>query len=410
MATRPFNILVVLLALMATGSVINTIQPAIIVLSLLLLALIAAMLLYKGTVAPVTMRKMGVVLLVLIVLFLVKLLFAFLVYDKAAITNFGIRLFVTCVIALLVVVYFSDNKSKFIGSLRSGLVIIMTHAFFSFAAWFFVGNTLQEYPAEHVNLRTFYYLLYYPGYAWDGSIYYVNLFGVQFPRIQGVFWEPGILQFYMNVLLFISLFVVRNRALSFLAVIAVLITWSTTGYVLMGVIVGYWLYENRRHMKYFLLSIVALPFVISIALYNITDKLYGEKAGSSYARVLDALASMNIISDNPIIGLPLDYSYMQSALSDFSVVVSMEGYNPGTEAAVTNSIAAYAVFFGVPGLFFIVLLLYRQTLFAEYRVLFFILAFVTLLSEPLGFFVFFVMLIISGYVHISQRVTSVRLS
>jgi hypothetical protein len=399
--SRPFEVLALLLAIMASGSVINTIQPAIVSLTAALLVIMVAMLLIKKKIAKPITRRAVVVVAMLTLIFLLKMLLTYLTYDEVNLTPFAMRLYATSLSALLIIIYFSDDKKRFIDALLYCLIIIMIHAIFSMMAWPFVANSLQDFPAEHVNLRTYYYLVFYPGLTWDGSINQAEVLGFKFTRLQGIFWEPGILQLYMNLLLFISLFVNKNSVIASLAILVVFATWSTTGYILMSFIIGYWVYERRNNLKYVALSFLALPAVLYLAYFNLMDKVFGEKAGSTYARTLDAFAAMEIIKSHPIIGLPLDYSYMKSALSDFSLMISMEGYSDVKEAAVTNSIAAYSAFFGIPITLLILFLLYHQSMFIKHKLIIFIIMLTSLLTEPLGFFTFALMLIYSGYVKIN---------
>ena len=44
-----------------------------------------------------------------------------------------------------------------------------------------------------------------------------SLFGFQCARNQGLFWEPGVLQFFLNILFFLEAFIIkRNRYILFL--------------------------------------------------------------------------------------------------------------------------------------------------------------------------------------------------
>ena len=59
------------------------------------------------------------------------------------------------------------------------------------------GNNSVKHTSQ-----TFYYIFYYLA---KGEVGVFNFFGYEFMRNSGIFWEPGILQFYLNILFFIEM-------------------------------------------------------------------------------------------------------------------------------------------------------------------------------------------------------------
>ena len=58
--------------------------------------------------------------------------------------------------------------------------------------------------------------------------------GIELVRNLGIFWEPGVLQIFLNLLLFIISFVKKERSHIFwLTLLAIVTTLSTTGLVVM---------------------------------------------------------------------------------------------------------------------------------------------------------------------------------
>ena len=62
----------------------------------------------------------------------------------------------------------------------------------------------------------------------------VSIFNFEFCRNQGLFWEPGILQIYLNMLFFLEAFVFKkSKLLLLLASVLIITTYSTTGLILL---------------------------------------------------------------------------------------------------------------------------------------------------------------------------------
>ena len=73
--------------------------------------------------------------------------------------------------------------------------------------------------SEYHDSNTYNYLFYYS--VKDGSA--INLFGLDIHRNAGIFWEPGILQIYLNILFFLEVSVFkRNKSLLALIIIGIL--------------------------------------------------------------------------------------------------------------------------------------------------------------------------------------------
>ena len=111
--------------------------------------------------------------------------------------------------------------------IRFILKIVLYHALVSFVIYFFLKGSLIKLYGGWENkyiADSFYYLFYY-----DPEKYKFSLFGIEFVRNQCWFWEPGILQIFLNILLFIEGFVVkRNKRTIFLLIIAIITTYSTS--------------------------------------------------------------------------------------------------------------------------------------------------------------------------------------
>ena len=104
-------------------------------------------------------------------------------------------------------------------------------------------------PQSLTKLKTFKYLLYYIDIS-EKPEAQVTLFGINLVRNSSIFWEPGILQFYLNLLFFLEIsFFKRKNYIIILTVLAILSTYSTTGLLLLMVQIVYFL--NRQFDKKF---------------------------------------------------------------------------------------------------------------------------------------------------------------
>ena len=179
-----------------------------------------------------------------------------------------------------------ENKNALIDSLYFILKLILFHSIISFILYPVVENNLDVIKAymdngeEKHTTKTFKYLLYYIDIS-EKPEAQVTLFGVNLVRNSSIFWEPGILQFYLNLLFFLEIsFFKRKNYVIILTVLAILSTYSTTGLLLLMVQIVYFL--NRQFDKKFsgiLIFIIAVPIYIMFS-SNINTKIYGEGESS----------------------------------------------------------------------------------------------------------------------------------
>ncbi|MBC7505316.1 MAG: hypothetical protein H7267_06295, partial [Sandarakinorhabdus sp.] len=125
-------------------------------------------------------------------------------------------------------------------------------------------------------------------------------------RPDGLFWEPGVFQFYLNLHLFTALFWRRNWRQAGVATVAILATQSTTGLLIAAVqlLAVVWPVLSRgdmlqRSFKFMALLMVLAPFAVLTAA-NVNEKFFGDSRGSSWARQYDLLTGLNIVSQYPL--------------------------------------------------------------------------------------------------------------
>lgn len=221
-------------------------------------------------------------------------------------------------------------------------------------------------------------------------------------RPDGFFFEPGVLQFYLNLYLFIGLFTIRQRWWDpVIATLGVVATQSTSGAIVLVVIYAAallrWMKTASPRGK--IIVLMMLPIVMApVALYaaiNLSDKFYGDGRGSSWARQYDLFTGLAVVRDYPFTGIGFDYDryfevgskigYLETDLSDDNI----------TERANSNGILTLFYSIGIPlGLVFMYGLVWQ--LFFDRKVVVAGITIVSLSSEALFFTPFILMLAYSG--------------
>tara|TARA_R110002072_G_scaffold47131_1_gene130186 strand:+ start:17499 stop:18683 length:1185 start_codon:yes stop_codon:yes gene_type:complete len=225
-----------------------------------------------------------------------------------------------------------------------------------------------------------------------------------FRRNQGVFWEPGVFQIYLNVFLFINLFYrnSKNKFPVWIILALILTTVSTTGFFISFLLITYsYFFRSKITGKRIFVMIFTFPFVFLYSNYTIETvekKISGNQNGSYLARNFDTLNGFTLAYNNPF-GIGFSTAKYQEVAEKNLFKIDTE---ITTDRANTNSIAMlfYSTGFGW-GIIFLILM-YRQKVFLKNKFLFFLLIFFSLFSEPLFFTPFFLLFPLSGISKISD--------
>lgn len=232
-----------------------------------------------------------------------------------------------------------------------------------------------------------------------------------FVKADGLFFERGVFQLFLNIYLYISLFVLRSKGDALIAVLGILSTWSTTGVVtsVLIFVLAFIVNSRRDHRATFgtvLFVVMLLPALVLVAFENVSDKLYGSGASSATARAFDLESGMAIISEYPVFGLGFSNEAYADALRKQSIL-----YLPNAEAAErpqSNGIMRLFITIGVPlGLLFI-LGMFRSPLI-EHPAVVGTVVFLSLLSEAIVYCPFVLVLIFSGLVRKGHAPSGVSL-
>ena len=318
---------------------------------------------------------------------------------------------------ILILIHFKNNRtySYFLERLYVVLKVILYQAVLSFLAYFFIKGSLtglfggwgDKYIAD-----TFHYLFFY-----DPNRYQFSLFGIDLIRTQGWFWEPGILQFYLNLLLFLQGFVMkRNNLIFILTMFSIIITYSTTGIFIMLflLIIIFWTYIKRSPLL-ILVAVISFYPLYHISKTNFDNKISGERVSSFQKRYLDLVEPFSIAIDYPLTGIGLDREYFQSFRPKYQIeddfgsyienITGFERVSEETEKGSSNSLTYLMASMGIPVSFFLFYCLLKQQLFKHRKNLFMIIVIISVLSEPLLLRPFFLILIVSGMMSFFNRFT-----
>ncbi|WP_285576364.1 O-antigen ligase family protein [Geothrix limicola] len=139
-------------------------------------------------------------------------------------------------------------------------------------------------------------------------------------RPDGFFYEPGVYQIYLNLLLYLALFRFRQNRLAILASVSVLLTQSTTGILiclLQFAFIGVRLISQgsiRRRMVVLAALLVAGPPMVFFAYANVMEKLFGAAQGSSWSREYDLYTGLRIAMEHPWMGIGFETSrYLEAS-------------------------------------------------------------------------------------------------
>lgn len=221
-------------------------------------------------------------------------------------------------------------------------------------------------------------------------------------RPDGFFWEPGILQLYLSILLILSIHHGKPKVDILLIVIAIILTQSTTGLLNLSIILLLSLltvfYRQRRAIwnPKVVGSLGLAVVVLTLFIGNLQEKVSGELRGSFYARNYDTLAGIEVITNNPWIGIGFT---LETYLAESrNAIIELDEYSStafSEREGNSNGIVTLLYTMGIPLGGLMVLGLVRQQAIPRRFMATPILVF-SLLSEPLTLFPVFLLLSLSG--------------
>lgn len=137
----------------------------------------------------------------------------------------------------------------------------------------------------------------------SGGSQIVSLLGFSFKRNYGLFTEPGLLAVFLNILLFLNLFVLskRNKHDVFIILLMLISTYSTTGIVTALIMIAFYVYiGSKYYFRVFLF--ITIPLLLLYVINALLVEKQANAEGSWVARSFDLVASINLFLKSPLWG------------------------------------------------------------------------------------------------------------
>lgn len=296
-----------------------------------------------------------------------------------------------------------------------GCTIVNTISFKLFFDHYLKIMTIVAFISTIVWVTTF------GGITWWTSLptthdnnYYSYLLGVikVQPGLQyrnfGPFWEPGVYQIYLNIAIAYLLFL-RDKILKIpliCLVIALVTTFSTTGYICFSIILCALLWKksivaNRRIIP--LIMLVAVLGVILLSNEYVSEVVFGKFKDGGNVSFLIRISAIEfygkVILENPYLGLGVEKS--MKTVNDMYDSVGLNF----ADSACTTTMREFACMGGIFGFY----RLYSQwkfsrlfTLKKHVSFLIFLMIIICLNTEDVIYSVFFNVIFYYGIFHLSE--------
>jgi len=237
---------------------------------------------------------------------------------------------------------------------------------------------------------------------------YISYFGFKLHRAHGLAWEPGNFSAYVNIFIFLNLFILKNNRNSIIGIIAMILAWSTAGLSIMLIQLFYYSISNINKYKVkfiipkILIASIAIYAIVNATIFNYNEKISGDKSGSGAVRIVNTIRSLQAISNNPLLGTGLLWNNYVSELnrqlksSKLASNKYVESDKVNLDSAFTNSYLKLFVQLGIPIGIILTIAIFKQTLIPKKKILFAIIIILSVSSAPLVYYPFFLLFIVSG--------------
>jgi len=304
------------------------------------------------------------------------------------------------IISAAICIYFfaSFTYTEFITLLYKGLNVIRIHAILSalFMPFLLRFSTLvdNDYSFKAYSFKYLFFL--------RSDQYAFNLLGLSFYRNQSLFWEPGVLQFYLNLFLFLQLYIFKvSKKTILLTVFAIIVTYSTTAYACMLLILSvYILNLLRKKPLAAIFGSFAVLAIVPLFITNLQNKFEGNNQTSALVRLYDIAQQVLVVKDYFLTGVGLDdgkYAEVRTQYrlsGDLSNLIYFNGSERGSTNSVMFVLGALGVFMG--GWWIISYI--KQQFIKGHKLVLTIFLLISVSSEPLLLKPFFMTLMFSGMI------------
>ena len=321
--------------------------------------------------------------------------------------------FMVISLSVFSLMHFGDNKNRLLLSLYTVLRIIVVHSLLNFSFFFFIKDNLSVISSTYHECETFLNLFFY---TTERGV--ITLFGLEFCRNQGLFWEPGVLQVFLNIFFFVNAFIFKkNRFMLALTAVAIVTTYSTTGIALLLLQSLVYILKEMKDNK--LLVLIFLFFTIPVIMIfnlNVEEKVQGAKEASFQKRLFDLTQPFFIAVEYPLTGIGLDLNQFQKMREEFYFSsanldalqdqMGVDSKTVGTDKGSSNSIMFLFATMGFPTTIIFLFMFFNQQIIIDTKWLFMIIMLISVMSEPLLLRPFFFIFIASGFTQFFHRITS----
>ena len=189
-----------------------------------------------------------------------------------------------------------------------------------------------------------------------------GVLGQTMVRTQGIFWEPGVFQMYLNLAVAIELLYKKqiNKKYITAYIIALFFSFSTTGYIVFAWIITAYVFIKRNAGREDVINRLVIIFLVFFAVVaviqftNIGDVVFGKmfdkgnvNFGSTTTRLAGIIVSTKIAFDNPVFGIGMvnmDSEFLRVALASRDI---LGGWTHDNTNTLFYQFAAHGIPFGV---------------------------------------------------------------
>jgi hypothetical protein len=226
----------------------------------------------------------------------------------------------------------------------------------------------------------------------------INISGIALIRNQGPYWEPGIVQGLMNILIYYNLIECNyNINKTKLPILIVISTFSSTGYIILCLILllkfRYIIFFKKRGIAVVIIFMAVIIF-IPVMYSNLINKFVGEGKWSFYARMYDTFVSLKISINHFWTGIGYNPDRYLDESKNVSAIIAGQAVNFGFRGN-TNGITTLLMYFGIPFGSLLIFILYHQKIFLKKKEFFLVICLI-LVSEPLSITLFIMFLLFSS--------------
>lgn len=282
--------------------------------------------------------------------------------------------------SFFVLANYINDSSLFIDDFRKFCRLCTYYSLLHIPIMLFLKNSLIT-TNFGMSPKTFLYLFYFTA---SGE------------RIQGFCWEPSCWNLLINMNLAFSLYFkegIKRISLSILAVISIM---STTGLVVMGLIILAFYLINLKPSRIIGTLIVAIVFVMVLLPFISSELIDKVDSGSGQSRVGDFAIALAVMNYSPWLGADLDnitsnIIAMKARSESWDVSGDFSGY---MDQGMVNSFASLFVEWGIPLSILILVGLFATPLIKDVKlkILFFLTLVGVIIGTPItrtGFFYLF---------------------